>query len=283
MSGLVPANASSPFDAIRRTRPDGSEYWLARDLCKLVQYETWRNFAAAIDRAKLACENSGAAAQDHFVGVGNMIQVGKGGRREVEDFELSRFGAYLTVMNGDPRKPEIAAAQAYFAIRTRESEVTALEPRRRAELVTKADLARMVLEIEEEKAVMAAALESAAPAVAYHDRYVANDDAATVKVWGAQHGLTQPQAFALLVEKKLIYRVLIGERWSETEQRKIAEHEYRAYARYLDWFDLRPQHEAPRHHNGQVRQTLYVRQQFALQVAEKCGLSGQLELPGGAS
>ncbi|UGT71860.1 phage antirepressor KilAC domain-containing protein [Nocardia gipuzkoensis] len=283
MSDIARINDASPFDAIRRTRPDGSEYWLARDLCKLVQYETWRNFAAAIDRAKLACENSGAAAQDHFVGVGNMIQVGKGGRREVEDFELSRFGAYLTVMNGDPRKPEIAAAQAYFAIRTREAEVTALEPRRQAELVTKADLARMVLEIEEEKAVMAAALESAAPAVAYHDRYVANDDAATVKVWGAQHGLTQPQAFALLVDRKLIYRVLIGERWSETEQRKIAEYEYRAYAKYLGWFDLRPQHEAPRHHNGQVRQTLYVRQQFALQVAEKCGLSGQLRLDGGAA
>ncbi|MCC3333520.1 phage antirepressor KilAC domain-containing protein [Nocardia abscessus] len=249
----------------------------------MVEYETWRNFAAAIDRAKIAAQNSGANPDSEFVQVGQLVDVGNLGKQEREDYELSRFGAYLTVMNGDPRKPAIAAAQAYFAIRTREAEVTELEPRRQAELVTKADLARMVLEIEEEKAVMAAALESAAPAVAYHDRYVANDDAATVKVWGAQHGLTQPQAFALLVDRKLIYRVLIGERWSETEQRKIAEHEYRAYAKYLDWFDLRPQHEAPRHHNGQVRQTLYVRQQFALQVAEKCGLSGQLRLDGGAA
>lgn len=118
---LMPV-AGSSFDAIRRTRPDGSEYWLARDLCKAVEYETWRNFAAAIDRAMIACQNSGSAAQDHFVGVGNMIQLGKGGQREVEDFELSRFAAYLTVMNGDPRKPAIASAQAYFAIRTHQAE-----------------------------------------------------------------------------------------------------------------------------------------------------------------
>ncbi|MBF6584372.1 phage antirepressor KilAC domain-containing protein [Nocardia farcinica] len=271
---------SSAFDAIKQTRPDGTEFWSARDLCKVVEYETWRNFAAAVDRAQIACRNSGAAAQDHFVGVGKMIDLGKGGRREVEDFELSRFAAYLTVMNGDPRKPEIAAAQAYFAVKTREAEVA---PKRQAEMLSRADLARMVLESEEEKAVLAAALESAAPAIAYHDRYVANDDAAQVKVWAAQFGLTQPQAYALLVQKGLVYRVLIGERWSESEQRKVAEYEYRAYARYLDWFDLRPQHNAPRHHNGQVRQTLYVRQQFALQIAAKCGLPTQLELPGGAS
>lgn len=268
------------FDSLRYVRADGTEYWSARDLCKAVRYETWRNFAAAIDRAQISCQNSGAAAQDHFVGVGKMIDLGKGGRREVEDYELSRFAAYLTVMNGDPRKTEIAAAQAYFAVKTREAEVA---PKHRAELLTRADLARMVLESEEEKAVLAAALESAAPAIAYHDRYVANGDAAVVKVWGAQFGLTGPQAYALLVEKGLVYRSPIGERWSESEQRKVTEYEYRAYAKYLDWFDLRPQHNAPRHHNGQVRQTLYVRQQFALQIAAKCGLSAQLELPGGAA
>lgn len=148
----------------------------------------------------------------------------------------------------------------------------------RAELLTRADLARMVLEAEEEKSVLAAALESAAPAVAYHDRYVANGDAATVKVWAAQFGLTQPEAFALLVEEKLIYRVLLGDRWSESEQRKVTEYEYRAYAKYIEWFDLRPQHNAPRHHNGQVRQTLYIRQQFALEIAGKCGLPMQLSI-----
>lgn len=155
--------------------------------------------------------------------------------------------------------------------------------RARAELLTRADLARMVLEAEEEKAVIAAALESAAPAIAYHDRYVANDDAATVKTWAAQFGLTEPKAYALLLDRKVCYRVLIGERWSNRQQRKVEVYEYRAYAKFLEWFDLRPQHNAPRHHNGQVRQTLYVRQMFALHLAAKCGLSSQLTIDGGAA
>lgn len=169
---------------------------------------------------------------------------------------------------------KVALVKAFYAMRaaltTRQSEIN---PRQQAELLTKADLARMVLESEEEKAVMAAALESAAPMIAYHDRYISNDDAALIEVWGAQFGLTRPQAFALLVDHKMIYRRLIMKRYSKTEDRVVEEYEYRAYARYIDWFDLRPQHDAPRHHNGQVRQTLYVRQEFALQIAEKCGLS----------
>ncbi|TCN51820.1 phage antirepressor YoqD-like protein [Rhodococcus sp. SMB37] len=155
--------------------------------------------------------------------------------------------------------------------------------RSRAELLTRADLARMVLEAEEEKAVIAAALESAAPAIAYHDRYVANDDAATVKAWGAQFGISEPTAYALLVDRKVCYKTVIGERWSNRQKRKVTEYEYRAYAKHLDWFDLRPQHNAPRHHNGQVRQTLYVRQAFALHLASKCGLSSQLTIDGGAA
>lgn len=118
---LTPVSSSS-FDAIRRARPDGSEYWLARELCQAVEYETWRNFAAAIDRAKIAAQNSGSDVTSDFVGVDKMVALGEGAHRTVEDYELSRFAAYLTVMNGDPRKPAIASAQAYFAIRTNQAE-----------------------------------------------------------------------------------------------------------------------------------------------------------------
>ena len=155
--------------------------------------------------------------------------------------------------------------------------------RARAELLTRADLARMVLEAEEEKAIIAAALESAAPAIAYHERYVSNDDAALIEVWGAQFGMTKPAAFDLLRERKVIYRKHIGRRWSESKKKLVDEYEHRAYGAFIDWFDLRPQHNAPRHHNGQVKQTLYVRQAFALQLAAKCGLSGQLTIDGGAA
>ncbi|MDP7721842.1 phage antirepressor KilAC domain-containing protein [Mycobacterium sp. TY814] len=266
---LVQADSGgSPFDAIRRVRANGSEYWTARDLCNVVEYETWRNFAAAIERAMVAAENTKVPVHTNFVGVNKMVTVGFG-ERQIEDFELSRLACYLVLMNGDPRKPKIAEAQAYFAIKTRQAEIA---PRQQAELVTKADLARMVLEIEEEKAAIAAALESAAPMIAYHDRYISNDDAVLVEVWGAQFGLTRPQAFALLVEHKMIYRRLIMKRYSKKQGRVVDEYEYRAYARYIDWFDLRPQHDVARHHNGQVRQTLYVRQEFALQIADKLGL-----------
>lgn len=132
---------TSPFDAIRQTRPDGSEFWAARDLCQVVEYETWRNFAAAIDRAKLSLQNSGEAVTSHVVGADKLVQRPQGGTVRQEDFELSRFGAYLVVMNGDPRKPAIASAQAYFAIRTRQAEVV------EAKLTSTLDVSKRQMEL----------------------------------------------------------------------------------------------------------------------------------------
>ncbi|MCZ4649506.1 phage antirepressor KilAC domain-containing protein, partial [Rhodococcus pyridinivorans] len=274
---------TSPFDAIRQTRPDGTEFWSARDLQTAMAYSQWGGFKIPLERAMKAAANQGHNVDGNF---SRSAKVSGQRGPAAEDFHLTRFAAYLVAMNGDPNKPDVAAAQAYFAIQTRIAETAPAHAETapaRAELLTRADLARMVLEAEEEKAVIAAALESAAPAIAYHDRYVANGDAATVKSWAAQFGLSEPKAYALLLDRKVIYRTLIGERWSNRQQRKVAEYEYRAYAKYLDWFDLRPQHNAPRHHNGQVRQTLYVRQMFALQLASKCGLSTQLTIDGGAA
>lgn len=150
-----------------------------------------------------------------------------------------------------------------------------IDQRNVAELTTRADLARMVLESEEEKAILAAALESATPAIEYHDRFVANDDAITVGAWAAQYGMTDPQARKLLLEKNIIYRFAIGERWSAKAGAVVKEYEYRARAGRVSfaWFDLRPQHNVRRHHNGQVRQTLYVRQQYSLDLGRKLGLA----------
>lgn len=118
-NGITPhPGDTSPFDAIRRTHADGSEYWSARDLMAPLGYGAdWRNFAAVIDKAMVAADNQGYAVADLFGGVTE-----KTSGRPREDFHLSRFACYLVAMNGDPRKPEVAAAQAYFAIRTREAE-----------------------------------------------------------------------------------------------------------------------------------------------------------------
>lgn len=114
----------SPFESIRRQAEDGSEYWNARDLAKILGYNRWENFQNVIPKAKTACSNSGHAVFDHFRDVTKMIKTGKGAQREVEDFELSRYACYLIVQNADPSKEIVALGQTYFAVQTRRQELT---------------------------------------------------------------------------------------------------------------------------------------------------------------
>jgi len=114
----------SGFEAVRHVDDDGMDYWQARETAPLLGYKRWENFETAIGRAQAACANSGEEVDDHFRGVTKMITVGKGAQREAADWELTRFASYLIALNGDPNKPEIAAAQAYFAVQTRRQEVS---------------------------------------------------------------------------------------------------------------------------------------------------------------
>ena len=111
------------FEEIKKIREDGTEYWNARELSEVLQYKKWENFAKVIDRAKLACNNSGFQIQDHFPEVRKMVEIGSNTVRELLDYELSRYACYLIVQNGDPRKEVIALGQTYFAIQTRRQEV----------------------------------------------------------------------------------------------------------------------------------------------------------------
>lgn len=101
----------------------GIEYWMARDIQKLLEYEEWRNFCKVIEKAKIACQNSGRSPDDHFVEVNKMVLIGSEGKREITDIILSRYACYLIAQNGDSRKEPIAFAQTYFAIQTRKQEV----------------------------------------------------------------------------------------------------------------------------------------------------------------
>src|SRR5450759_5115512 len=97
---------SPDFESIKQISPYEAEYWSARDLAPLLGYSNWQNFQVAIRRGQTACEQVGQTVGDHFTGASKMIRAGKGARREVQDYYLSRFACYLIAQNGDPRKPE---------------------------------------------------------------------------------------------------------------------------------------------------------------------------------
>jgi DNA-damage-inducible protein D len=124
MSEQLPAPvASNTFERIKRLNPEGHESWSARDLARVLEYLNFRNFQPVIDKAKEACAKSGQAVDDHFAEMRNMVGIGSGAQRELEDWMLSRYACYLVIQNADPSKPLVALGQSYFAVQTRRQEL----------------------------------------------------------------------------------------------------------------------------------------------------------------
>ncbi len=121
-STLVPSSPS--FEALKKQNQHGVEYWSARELQACLGYTEWRKFKNAIKKAIESCEQSGNDPSHHLVGAAKQIQFGKCATQVFDDYHLSRFACYLIAQNGDPRKPEIAQAQKYFAIQTRRQEIS---------------------------------------------------------------------------------------------------------------------------------------------------------------
>lgn len=112
-----------PFENLKKIDESGAEFWSARDLAPILEYQDWRNFHKVISKAIQACETSGQPVGDHFVEATKMVTLGSGSQGELDDVHLSRYACYLVVQNGDPSKPVIAAGQTYFAVQTRRQEL----------------------------------------------------------------------------------------------------------------------------------------------------------------
>ena len=199
-------NAQSPFDSIKRVGEDGTEYWSARDLMPLMGYAhrgAWQRFdESVISRAKRAASNQGMQVDNLFIG-----SYEKTGGRPREDFKLTRYAAYLVAMNGDPNKPEVAAAQHYFAVQTRVAETQspalalpqdyASALRELANTVEAKELAeKRAQEQAELAAKRALEIEAQAPAVEKAAAHTASDDskgrqafAREVQQWGYRSGV----------------------------------------------------------------------------------------------
>ena len=115
------------FEQIKETDENGNEFWGARKLSKILDYAEFRNFIPVIDRAKEACKNSGQEPLDHFVDYHEMIELGKGARKDYPNVKLSRYACYLIVQNADPGKEIVALGQTYFAVQTRLQEIQQMQ------------------------------------------------------------------------------------------------------------------------------------------------------------
>ena len=126
------------FESIKHTDEYGDEFWFARELQEVLEYKQWRRFNEVIEKAKISCEVSEIPVSDHFAEVGKLVDIGSNTTREIQDYMLTRYACYLIAQNGDPRKKSVALGQTYFAVKTRQQELsdfsTLTEDERRLEL-----------------------------------------------------------------------------------------------------------------------------------------------------
>ena len=145
MSDSWPAPAASnTFERIKRVNPAGHEFWSARELARVLEYTDFRNFTAVVTKAREACANSGHTVSDHFVDINEMVSIGSGAQRTIEDWALSRYACYLVIQNADPSKPLVALGQSYFAVQTRRQELA-------DDMALREDKTRLLLRAEMKK------------------------------------------------------------------------------------------------------------------------------------
>ena len=217
---VIPAGAEqapTPFDVYRQEREDGTEFWSARDLMGLMGYSQWVTFENPLKRAMKAAENQNLQVEANFY---RSLKVGTAGKMKQTDYELTRFAAYLVAMNGDPNKPEVASAQAYFATRTRQAEMqqpaqlTDEELLSRALMVATSNMERLEAEkseaVELSEAAMARAhvaeaeADEARPKVEAFDSFMRTDGTYYMGAVAKMLGMGQNELFRRLRQERVL-------------------------------------------------------------------------------
>lgn len=196
---------ASVFDTIRQARADGTEYWSARDLMEIMGYSTWQKFETPLLRAMSTAKNQGHDLETLF---NRTVKKATGGR-PLADYELTRFAAYLVAMNGNPHMPDVAAAQAYFAIQTRAAETAPAAP---APMTLAERTAQVMGELDAMVQQQRAQLAVAAPKAAAYDAFISTtgdysvNETAKVLARAHQINIGQGRLFEKLEEWGWVYR-----------------------------------------------------------------------------
>lgn len=111
------------FEDIKHINEYGQEFWYARELSKVLGYKDFRNFELIIFKAMENCKNSNQEIDDHFGDTTEMVNIGSNAKRGFKSYKLSRYAAYLIVLNADSDKPIVALGKTYFAVKTRQQEL----------------------------------------------------------------------------------------------------------------------------------------------------------------
>ncbi len=285
LTDLTPilSEGGSPFDAIRRVDAQG-EHWVARDLRPVLGYDKWERFEATVERVEraiIAIDNAasktGESAAQHVSRRQEAVANGVPGTTRA-DYRLTRYGAYMTAMNGDPRKEAIAEAQMYFAVRTRQAEIAEQDTNSSAIPKSFADALQLAADQAREIERQAAQIESDAPKVAYVDNFLRNNDACLLRQLAKRIGFKERDLRDELMARRIIFRTPIA-RFSESKQRNVVEYRYEPATAYMAWFRECDQPNAPRHHNNQMRTTLYVTPAGKVGIARLLGRLDSTPLP----
>lgn len=198
----------SPFDTIKQVRPDGSEFWSARDLMDSMGYSYWKNFETPLNRAMTTARNEGLPVEILFTRTGKKSLMG----RPKEDYELARYAAYLVAMNGDPNMPKVAAAQSYFAIQTRVAETA---PAKSPAELSRKEILLLALEAEERAEQAEAQVKELTPAATAFEHWKQKDDGMTITELNKKLTEVYPGMKLNILRDHMVNREELGRRVTE--------------------------------------------------------------------